>query len=164
MWQKKSPGVICRSRTTPAQRGLSIHRQWERAYKRCSVFRAGYARLHGGIPTSGRVEGRKRDPLGSDPRWHARAGVRRAMAGSTVAPASGHLLRVSPAPAPRSGAHPASEAGILPLNYAPADWRFPSVTIGALQCFKPALSPDQLEKHAMVGAAGVEPAPAKRGI
>ena len=43
--------------------------------------------------------------------------------------------------------HPTSEAGVLPLNYAPSVWRFPPVTIRALRFFRPALSPDQLEKR-----------------
>src|SRR6266699_2942370 len=51
--------------------------------------------------------------------------------------------------------HPTSEAGVLPLNYAPSVWRFPSVTIGALRFFRPALSPDQLEKHALVPPASI---------
>jgi hypothetical protein len=50
--------------------------------------------------------------------------------------------------------HPASEAGVLPLNYTP-NWRFPSVSSGALRVFNPALSPDQLGKR-VLGAPGVD--------
>src|SRR5712691_1575307 len=51
--------------------------------------------------------------------------------------------------------HPTSEAGVLPLNYAPSVWRFPSVPIGALRFFRPALSPDQLEKHGIGAPASI---------
>jgi hypothetical protein len=50
--------------------------------------------------------------------------------------------------------HPASEAGVLPLNYAPTCWCFPSVSSGALRSFKPALSPDQLEKRKWYSVMG----------
>ena len=43
--------------------------------------------------------------------------------------------------------HSASEAAVLPLNYAPLLWCFPSASSGALRVFRPALSPDQLEKR-----------------
>ncbi|MGH7342739.1 MAG: excinuclease ABC subunit UvrA, partial [Candidatus Rokuibacteriota bacterium] len=68
-------------------------------------------------PEKGRVDGRKRDPLGSDPgNAHGSGLERRAMIGSTVAsPQAGPLLHAAPIPAPPSGA-PLDEATDLLLS------------------------------------------------